>query len=268
MIDRDALLRAIATNPDDDTPRLMYADLMDELGGDANAARARFIRVQIDLARNAKTNWFANADRLCEVSYLAGQYADKWLDELPIWAAEEARKQRLRADDLPRGFLDTFHIHIPTFCKYGHHLLEVAPVTRLVVPGPLTHRDLSAVLLCPHLPFLGRVRSLVLDARGGEADVSALYAKNSHILGAIEELTVASAGLTDAGAKSLSEAIGLNNLRVLVARASQLTESGAASLLRAPLLPKLTSLDIRGAANGYQWAQRLRRGFPKKTVLV
>src|SRR5947208_3614108 len=39
------LLRAIRDNPDEDTPRLMYADYLDEEGF---AARAEFIRVQIE----------------------------------------------------------------------------------------------------------------------------------------------------------------------------------------------------------------------------
>src|SRR5271156_723271 len=39
------LLRAIRDNPDEDTPRLMYADYLDEEGF---AARAEFIRVQVE----------------------------------------------------------------------------------------------------------------------------------------------------------------------------------------------------------------------------
>ena len=37
---RDALYRAISANPDEDTPRLAYADLVEEEG---NAAHAAFI---------------------------------------------------------------------------------------------------------------------------------------------------------------------------------------------------------------------------------
>jgi uncharacterized protein (TIGR02996 family) len=40
----DALLRAIAAQPDEDTPRLMYADWLDENG---QPERAEFIRVQV-----------------------------------------------------------------------------------------------------------------------------------------------------------------------------------------------------------------------------
>ncbi|MBP3960384.1 TIGR02996 domain-containing protein [Gemmata sp. G18] len=47
MSDEAALLRAIHTDPDDDTPRLVYADWLDEHG---QPERAEFIRVQVELA--------------------------------------------------------------------------------------------------------------------------------------------------------------------------------------------------------------------------
>ena len=48
MSDRDAFLSAIAAAPDDDLPRLVFADFLDEHG---EAERAEFIRVQVELAR-------------------------------------------------------------------------------------------------------------------------------------------------------------------------------------------------------------------------
>jgi uncharacterized protein (TIGR02996 family) len=46
--DRDALLAAICADPDDDTPRLVFADWLDENG---ESARAEFIRAQVEFAR-------------------------------------------------------------------------------------------------------------------------------------------------------------------------------------------------------------------------
>lgn len=48
MTERDALYRAILQHPDDDTPRLVFADYLDENG---EADRASFIRTQVELAR-------------------------------------------------------------------------------------------------------------------------------------------------------------------------------------------------------------------------
>jgi uncharacterized protein (TIGR02996 family) len=49
MSDADALLAAIRAAPDDDAPRLIYADWLEEHG---QPGRAEFIRVQCELARN------------------------------------------------------------------------------------------------------------------------------------------------------------------------------------------------------------------------
>ena len=53
MSDGDALLSAILAQPDEDVPRLAYADWLDEqvVGGESATARAELIRVQIELAR-------------------------------------------------------------------------------------------------------------------------------------------------------------------------------------------------------------------------
>ena len=53
LSDRDALLAAIRANPDEDTPRLMFADWLDEHGDDASRTRAEFIRLQCEIARLA-----------------------------------------------------------------------------------------------------------------------------------------------------------------------------------------------------------------------
>src|SRR5687768_16114221 len=44
-------LADIVAHPDEDAPRLIYADWLDEHGGRGGAARAEFIRVQCELAR-------------------------------------------------------------------------------------------------------------------------------------------------------------------------------------------------------------------------
>src|SRR5438132_6587278 len=46
MSDRDALLAAIRQSPDDDAPRLVYADWLDE---HADSDRAEFVRLQVEI---------------------------------------------------------------------------------------------------------------------------------------------------------------------------------------------------------------------------
>lgn len=53
MSDRDALIAAIRAHPDEDTPRLVYADWLDEFGaGDRDAATAEFIRLSCVTGRS------------------------------------------------------------------------------------------------------------------------------------------------------------------------------------------------------------------------
>ena len=53
MDEEAAFLRAICEQPDEDTPRLAFADWLTELGGAVNLAWANGIRAQVSLARGA-----------------------------------------------------------------------------------------------------------------------------------------------------------------------------------------------------------------------
>ena len=50
MKDRDALLAAILAAPDDDTPRLVYADWLDEHGSKEDSDRAELVRLQYEIS--------------------------------------------------------------------------------------------------------------------------------------------------------------------------------------------------------------------------
>jgi uncharacterized protein (TIGR02996 family) len=55
MSDEDSLFRAICAEPDEDTPRLVYADCLQESGEPAKVARAEFIRLQCRADRHDPT---------------------------------------------------------------------------------------------------------------------------------------------------------------------------------------------------------------------
>jgi uncharacterized protein (TIGR02996 family) len=64
MTDRDALCSAIIANPDEDTPRLVYADWLQEHGQEE---RAEFIRLQCRLEHATAAEWDALAVREVEL---------------------------------------------------------------------------------------------------------------------------------------------------------------------------------------------------------
>jgi uncharacterized protein (TIGR02996 family) len=77
--DEAALLAAIRTELEEDTPRLAYADWLDE---NNRAARAEFIRVQIELARVRRVTSLRRIKlHMRESELLTGNVAD-WIGEL------------------------------------------------------------------------------------------------------------------------------------------------------------------------------------------
>jgi uncharacterized protein (TIGR02996 family) len=83
MSEQAALLAAIVAYPDEDTPRLIYADWLDENG---EPARAEFIRLQVDLERSVIPKVWTNDVRMKfrRLRELIVTYADDWADDLGI----------------------------------------------------------------------------------------------------------------------------------------------------------------------------------------
>jgi|SRR5579883_1194869 len=93
MSDRDALLAAIRAQPDEDTPRLMFADWLQENGENT---RAEFIRTQVELARTSSWEPFAVRCRWRQPTIVSGRH---FLSELPrthqqvvCWSDEPFRR--------------------------------------------------------------------------------------------------------------------------------------------------------------------------------
>lgn len=101
MNDEATLLAAILAHPDEDTPRLMYADWLDEFG---QPERAEFIRIQCDPTADEAAE--ARAEELEE------RFGPKWLAGLPDtpnghWGFRRGFPEYL---DVRAGhFLDHYH---------------------------------------------------------------------------------------------------------------------------------------------------------------
>src|SRR5581483_7143335 len=107
--DRAAFLRAIADHPDDDLPRLVYADWLDEHG---DPARAEFIRVQCALARLPAGDTRAAALARREAELLTDHQAD-WLR--PLAGLAGGAKFR-------RGFVEEVTVETAVFLDRGADL--------------------------------------------------------------------------------------------------------------------------------------------------
>ncbi len=153
--DQESLLATIAARPDDDLPRLVYADWLDERGANADVARAAFIREQIREWRNPEPWELSQAPR--PSAAIAEQYRDTWLAALP-------EKQRPWVQ-FERGFVETLR---PVKVRTGFLPLlekpagELATVRRLVIPGGNGMRGADYARIAAS-PGLARLRELVTE---------------------------------------------------------------------------------------------------------
>src|SRR5262245_32995116 len=89
-----AFLQAIIDNPDDDAPRLIYADWLEEHG---DGPQAEFIRLQCQLARMDEFDPDRIALRDREEALLQA-YGSQWQSEVPL-------EVRLPGEPFRRGFV-------------------------------------------------------------------------------------------------------------------------------------------------------------------
>jgi uncharacterized protein (TIGR02996 family) len=104
---KDALLAAIATMPEEDTPRLAFADYLDEEGDKLAAARAEFIRLQVMLRRVTAESTETLAARV-RAAELRERFAKAWgfvaqSETSPWYAVRRGFVSELTIDSPPRG---------------------------------------------------------------------------------------------------------------------------------------------------------------------
>src|SRR6188768_3919841 len=130
MSDGDVILSAILAEPDEDVPRLAFADWLDEHGGESERARAEFIRVQVEMARIPPRNTVPWNRRLVELrareKFLLTTRRDEWLAPL------RREGEPLYGDDVHaefcRGFVERVWMPAGWFVARAERLLNAAPV--------------------------------------------------------------------------------------------------------------------------------------------
>src|SRR4051794_30439631 len=136
MTPADAFLCDIIEHPEDDAPRLVYADWLDDHG---QPERAEFIRLQCRLASLPDRDPQGPALRQREGELLQAN-RDQWTAGL---------KGLVRDCRFERGFVCWVETSGEQFIEHGGRLLDLAPI-RSVRLGPRARRALQLVD-CPHL---------------------------------------------------------------------------------------------------------------------
>src|SRR5262245_38198203 len=220
MSTEQGLLAAIQADPDDDTPRLICADWLDDHGGEEEAARAELIRVQVALAGRGEDDpaWPALLVREREI-------LDRWQQR---WCAELG--QAPASCRFARGFVEQVTMPAELFLVGGEQLLARWPITRVelldcgAIAGPLAR-----------CPLLGRLRGLALRGeRGLPAHALQALVQSPH-LGRLVTLDLSGQPLGADGAKLLVHACKqMPALRELLLGYCQLGDGGLSLLAAAP----------------------------------
>src|SRR5262245_53632467 len=167
MSDGDALLSAILAEPDEDTPRLVYADWLDEVGDEIACARAELIRVQVELARVPRAEAVQSNPRvlplLARENYLLTTHRDAWL--APLRAPGEPMSAAGAHGQFRRGFVEVVWMSAEWFMTCAPVLFSRVPARELRITTT-TLGDLASVV---DSPFFTKLNTLdVSDRRLGD----------------------------------------------------------------------------------------------------
>jgi uncharacterized protein (TIGR02996 family) len=166
--DQEAFLAAIAASPEEDTPRLAYADWLDEHG---DHDRARFIRLQIDESREPGRKGLRE-----EADGLLAANGRQWVEELGLPVANSGRPAmssgvwEIGETSLIfwRGFVHHVSCAPAQFARLAESLFRRHPVTAVTALARRSTGPEAANWLRPVLdrPELGRIKFLGLSHSG------------------------------------------------------------------------------------------------------
>jgi uncharacterized protein (TIGR02996 family) len=238
MTEDEAFLRAILDAPDDDAPRLMYADWLDEHG---DPRRAEFIRLQCRLAAMDECDP-ERPDLVDREWELLAVYRKRWRP-----AESSGLEKHIFRSDFLRGFFARVNVPADALLEHGEEWFGAYPLEELQV------RDATGRMAeIAQQPWLARVSSLVLLHGVLTAeDLEALFA--SRHTGRLRRLTLLSVSLTPDMMQQLVAWPGLRRLRHLSlgndylghekrALLNDMGPDGIRLLLESPHLKGLTSL--------------------------
>ncbi len=258
LLHHEAFLRAIFDVPEDDTPRLVYADFLDENG---EAERAELIRLQCELARIPDAS-----DAMREAQL--GRRIGELVATLPWLDAHHEKRNRSFA----RGFplpdvieLDPSWLNDPLALRrqvvtqnphwYGSDSLGLRP------GRPLQSHEIEVLL---ELPFVQQVQNWNL---AGHVEVLTPTATpgDDATFGLVDLRT--QPAITTPAVEALARQRGIRRMITLDLRNNNLDNDAARALANSPYLISLQRLDLLDGnrLRGKVWQQLIQR-YGEKTV--
>lgn len=261
-MNQDTLLQAVIANPNDDAPRLAYADW---LAAQGDADRAAFIRVQCALAR-LPADHPQVAELQQQESALLATYGYKWAepfgDRIQVWVYGRGFIERVETClEVPAERIRDLLQHAPirhlrdlTQLCYLEHMVEALPALRQLTGlefwrlYAVDNRLMARLLAAPELANL---QTLILHHdRNGNLVSEAVLAEalSSPLRANLRELAVnvdsSWRGPTARIAQAIARSPYLGNLRRLDLSNSRLGVATVQAIGRAPALAGLDELDL------------------------
>jgi uncharacterized protein (TIGR02996 family) len=204
MTSHDALYAAICAQPDEDTPRLAFADLLEE---EDDPARAAFIRTQVALARAPEYDPAWVKCRQSDTNAIDGWAVAHTLPKVGcgcVWNPFEFR----------RGFPWLIGVQsLGALVESGDDLFDAAPIQALEL-DEWTRPDLPRLADWPHL---ARLRRLDFARVRFDPEHLAAFVK-SPLAGNLRELSFQSDAITAEGLEALAGSKMFKRLEALSLR--------------------------------------------------
>ena len=261
--DEPAFMAAILDTPDDDTPRLVFADWLDERGGDDDRARAALIRAQCR-AEVLPEGSAARKKLEREANALIRAHGKRWA--APLTAL------RLGVDhyEFRRGFLDSVRMSATTFANSAKKLFDAVPTIRA---AHFEHaaNELNRLTKCKYLSRLASVDVSEMCWCGScpiHRDLDALF--KCEKLDSLTRLNVSDDRMDATGARKLAGCKGLAKLTALDVSHNPLGETGVTAMLKSKHLGNVTELNVTACELGDAGAMALAsaKGIPALRKLV
>ena len=157
----DALRQAVLAAPDDDLPRLVFADYLEESG---DPDRAQFIRVQVELA---KTPEYEPLAVLCQTRKKEWLTGEPWF-ECQLAGVGEPWLSRPELDsplarDASAGSAGGLGVNVPAVELHSCDACHSSPANPIESVTPLAPAPSTSGGSSPQSSWLPRIRSLALD---------------------------------------------------------------------------------------------------------
>jgi uncharacterized protein (TIGR02996 family) len=204
----EQLYEQVVRAPDDDAPRLAYADAIER----RDPAHAEFIRLQLARFRDEAARGVARGTPSPREAALRAQHGARWAHFIAPLARAHRPDAPFQGYEFERGFVALLRTEPNMVADMGDRLLAMAPIEHLELTreGPF----ISALTA----PCLGRLRTLTLN----------------------------NLGLGDDDAIALAERGHLDRCEWLDLEGNQIRSRGAAALLDSPVIRRIPVVILRG----------------------